>query len=137
MPSWPGSPDPAFADRTRHEEHERTPGVLVVRCESALLYFNVEHVRERILHLFASRPEPLRLVILSLGSVPRVDLAGATLIAELHRTLAARGVGLRLAEAHGPVRDALRRIGFERVHGTLEAGQTVHTILAEWDHAAA
>jgi high affinity sulfate transporter 1 len=127
----------AFGDRTRHEEHERTSGVLVVRCESALLYFNVEHVRERILHLLAARPEPVRLVILSLGSVPRVDLAGATLIAELHRTLAARGVGLRLAEAHGPVRDALRRTGFERVHGTLEAGQTVHTILAEWSHAAA
>jgi MFS superfamily sulfate permease-like transporter len=127
----------AFADRTRHEEHERTPGVLVVRCESALVYFNVEHARERILTLFAARPDPVRLVILFLGSVPRVDLAGAMFIAELHHTLAARGVALRLAEAHGPVRDALRRIGFERPHGTLEAGQTVHAILGEWEHAAA
>ncbi len=29
-----------------------------------------------------------------------------------------------------------RRTAFERVYA-LEAGQTVHTILSEWDHAAA
>src|SRR6185295_16366946 len=29
-----------FADRVRHPENESIPGVLVVRCESALLYFN-------------------------------------------------------------------------------------------------
>ena len=30
-----------FADRLRHPENEAVPGVLVVRCEAALLYFNV------------------------------------------------------------------------------------------------
>ena len=35
-----------FADRVRHPENEPIPGVLVIRCESALLYFNVR-VRPR------------------------------------------------------------------------------------------
>ena len=35
-----------FADRLRHPENELIPGVLVVRCEAALLYFNVR-VRPR------------------------------------------------------------------------------------------
>ena len=127
----------AFADRARHPEHERTPGVLIVRCESALLYFNVEYARDRIHELLAARQDPIHLVILFLGSVPSVDLAGAELIAELQRTLAARGISLRLAEAHGQVRDALSRIGFDRSHGALESAQTVDVILAEREHALA
>ena len=126
-----------FADLARHPENERTPGVLVVRSEASLLYFNADYVRERLLHLLAARVDPIRLVIFFLGTVPKIDLAGAHLLGDLHRTLAARGIAFRLADAHGDVRDALRRVGFERVHGELEAGQTVDVVLAEWTAQAA
>jgi SulP family sulfate permease len=125
-----------FADRSRHPERERTPQVLVFRCESALLYFNVEHVRERLFALLAEREDTVRLVVFFLGSVPRVDLAGAELIADLHRTLAARGIDVRLTDAHGEVRDALRRIGFEARYGPLETGQTVDLVVAQWERSA-
>ena len=69
-----------FADLSRDPQFARTDGVLVVRCESALIYFNVEYVRERVLHLLAARKEPVRLVVLYLGLVPKVDMAGAELI---------------------------------------------------------
>ena len=120
-----------FADRVRHPENDRTPGVLVVRCESALLYFNVDHVQSRIMRLVGADPG-LRLVIVFLGLVPRIDLAGAQFCEELRRVLAARGIVLQLAEPHGEVRDALRRSGFEREYGPLETGRTVHAILSEW-----
>ena len=45
-------------------------------------------------------PTPCGLVILFLGSVPNVDLAGAELIRDLHNTLAGRGI------AHAPGRGA-------------------------------
>ena len=121
-----------FADRERHPENESIPGVLVVRCESALLYFNVEFVRDRLLELLGARPEPIRLIVFFLGAVPRIDLAGAELVADLHKTIQARGIEFRLAETHGEVRDALRRIGFEREYGTLETGQTVDGIISKW-----
>ena len=35
-----------FADRLLHPENQQIPGVLVIRCESALLYFNVGYVRD-------------------------------------------------------------------------------------------
>ena len=41
-------------------------------------------------------------------------------------------MAFRLAEVHGEVRDALRRIGFEREYGTLETGQTVDGIISKW-----
>ena len=125
-----------FADRATHPDDERTPGVLVVRCESALLYFNVGFVRDRLFDMLADRPDPIRLVVFYLGAVPKVDLAGAELVAELHETLASRGVTFRLADAHGEVRAALRRIGFERVHGPLESGQTVHVVVTAWQQQA-
>ena len=121
-----------FADRLRHPENESVPGVLVVRCESSLLYFNVEFVRDRLLELLSARQDPVRLIVFFLGAVPRIDLAGAELLADLHKTFRARGVEFRLADTHGEVRDALRRIGFEREYGTLETGQTVDGIISKW-----
>jgi high affinity sulfate transporter 1 len=125
-----------FADRSRNPENVRTAGALVIRCEAALLYFNVDYVRERVFQLLSARPDPVRLVIFFLGAVPRIDLAGAELVADLHETLGARGIAFRLADAHGDVRDALGRIGFDRAHGPLEAGQTVEVILAQWQAGA-
>jgi len=125
-----------FGDLARHPERTRPEGALVVRCESALLYFNVDYVRDRVHQLLAARTDPVRLLVLFVGSVPRVDLAGAELIAELQRTMAARGIGLRLAEAHGELRDALRRIGFAQAAGALESGQTVEMILKQWQAGA-
>jgi len=121
-----------FADHVRHPENPLIPGVLVVRCESAVLYFNSEFVRERVLQLLGARKEPVRLVIFFMGAVPRVDLAGAELIADLHASLGARDVAFRLSDVRGEVRDALRRIGFEQKYGALESGRTVDMVLAEW-----
>ena len=121
-----------FADRARHPDNTSIPHVLVVRCESALLYFNVEFVRERLLELLRNRPDPIRLVVFFLGAVPAIDLAGAELLADLHKSFRAQGIEFRLAEAHGEVRDALRRIGFERDYGPLESGQSVDGIISKW-----
>jgi high affinity sulfate transporter 1 len=121
-----------FADRARHPETEPVSRVLVIRCESSLLYFNADFVRERVHDLLSTREDEVRLIVFFLGAVPKVDLAGADLLADLHQTLRARGIEFRLADAHGEVRDALRRIGFEQEYGTLETGQTVDGILSKW-----
>ena len=69
----------------------------------------------------------------SSGAVPRIDLAGAEFLADLHKTLRARGIEFRLADAHGEVRDALRRIGFEQEYGPLQSGQTVDLVVSDWE----
>ena len=122
-----------FADRSRGPAHERTPGVFVVRCESSLFYFNVEYVRERLLALLAARPDAVRLVVFFLGAVPKIDLAGAELLSELQRTFRAKDVAFRLADAHGEVRNALRRVDFEQEYdGVLESGQSVDLVVSQW-----
>lgn len=120
-----------FADRFR-EHHESEPGVLVVRCESALVYFNAEYARERILELLAARTDRIELVVFSLVAVPRIDLAGAELLATLIEDCRRRGVAFRLADVRGEVRDALHKTGFDRVHGALESGQHVDAVVEAW-----
>jgi MFS superfamily sulfate permease-like transporter len=121
-----------FADRSRQPDQERVPGVLVVRCESALLYFNIEYVRHRLHDLLQARTDPVRLVVFYLGSVPNIDLAGAELLVELHRILRARGIEFQLAEAHGAVRDALQSIGFEREYGPLSSAEPIDAVIKRW-----
>jgi len=123
-----------FADLKRDPDFARTDGVLVVRCESALIYFNVDYVRERTLQLLAERSDRVQLVIMYLGNVPRIDMAGAELLEELHRTLEKRGIAMRVADAHGEVRDALRRLHF---HGPLGSDDSVDGVMAAWRKSAA
>jgi MFS superfamily sulfate permease-like transporter len=129
----PGSDQ--FADRFRHPENEREPGVFVFRVGSSLLYFNVEWVRDRFLELLGARGEGTRLAVFSLATTPALDLAGAELLSELHRELRERGIAFRIAEARGPVRDVLRAAGFEDAYGPVEADLTVERAIASWHDA--
>jgi MFS superfamily sulfate permease-like transporter len=121
-----------FADVIRHPENERLSDVFVFRAESALLYFNVEHVRDRFFELLQARGEGVRLAIFFLGSSPGIDLAGAELLEELHHALRGRGIDFRLAEARGEVREALRAAGFEERCFPVVPIQPVATVVAEW-----
>jgi high affinity sulfate transporter 1 len=118
-----------FADLVRHPENERVPDVLIVRSEGALLYFNVDHVRDRLAALVAARAAPPRLIVFFMGSVPHVDLAGAELLLDLRTRYRAAGIDFRLAETHGPVREALRRIDETQARELAEANQTVDDVI--------
>ncbi len=121
-----------FADLVRHPENMREPGVLVVRPEGSLLYFNVDHVRDALTAILAAQPATPRLVVLFMGNIPHVDFAGAELLVHLRELLTSRGIDFRLAETHGEVRDALRRLGGPHGPGLAEANQTVDGVLSHW-----
>ena len=113
-----------FADRMRNPENRRTPGVFVFRSSGALLYFNVDHVRDRFFELLATVEDPRRAVFF-LGAVPHVDLAGAELLAEIHKVLKARGIEFRLAATPSSVREVLVRAGYEEHGGPVVANESV------------
>lgn len=121
-----------FADLVRHPENERVRDVLIARSEGALLYFNVDHVRDQLTGLLNARAVAPALLIFFMGNVPYVDLAGAELLADLRATLLERGIELRLAETHGIVREALHRLGSPHAAALAEAHQTVDDALSRW-----
>jgi MFS superfamily sulfate permease-like transporter len=125
-----------FADLSRHPENERVDDVLVVRNEGALLYFNVDHVRERLAALMSARTTPPRLLVFFLGNVPHVDLAGVEFLLEVAATCRKSGIEFRLAEVHGQVREAMRRLGDAHAAEMTEAHQTVDAVLNKWRSGA-
>jgi MFS superfamily sulfate permease-like transporter len=97
-----------YSDLDRHPDNERLPGVLVVRVESGLFYFNVGHVRDELRRHVAAAGPDLKAVVWDLSSSPGVDIAGTRLVGEIRAELAAAGVTLRLVDARASVRELLR-----------------------------
>ena len=97
-----------YSDCERNPGNETVRGVLVVRVEASLLYFNTQHVRDCLRVLIASEGDALRLVVWDLSTSPYVDIAGARLLREMHGELAARGASLRIVGARSSARDLIR-----------------------------
>lgn len=121
-----------FSDADRHRENESISGALIFRLESALLYFNAEHVRAVMSAQIAAATD-LRLVVLDLSNVPHVDVAGAEMLAELHDSLAAGGVRFRIVEARSHVRDLLRAVELERKVGYFGRHVSLDQAVAEFE----
>jgi high affinity sulfate transporter 1 len=119
-----------FSDIERHPENEHVPGVLIFRVEASLLYFNVEHVRNCV-WAKVNETSLLRLVICDLSNSPYIDVAGAEMLEGLNNELSARGVQLRIVEAHARPRDLLRAQGMEEQVGYLGRHMTIDQAIAE------
>ena len=100
----------AFTSLSDGPDRQRIPNVFVGRVDGALLYFNAERVQDRLVELLAERGEA-HTVVLSLATVPKVDLAGAEMLVDVEKALRARGVALRLSGANSSVRAAMTRAG--------------------------
>ena len=119
-----------FSDLERHSDNEAIEGVTIFRPEGALLYFNVDHVRQVVWSRVKATPQ-LRLVICDLSLCPAIDVAGAQMLSTLHRDLVRQQVGLRIVEAHAKVRDLLRAIGIEKQVGYLGRHNSIELVLSE------
>ncbi len=97
-----------YSDCERNSDNETTPDVLILRVESSLLYFNVDHVRDHARELIAAAGGDLRIVVWDLSSSPYLDIAGARMLGEMQRDLDQCGAKLRLVEARAEARDLLR-----------------------------
>ena len=84
-----------YSDCARHADNETVPGILILRVEAALLYFNATHVRDEVRSLIAAEGDTLRLVVWDLSTSPYVDIAAARMLGEIQRELAVRGAELR------------------------------------------
>jgi SulP family sulfate permease len=120
--------DDNFGQLADDERRRPVPGAFVARVDGALLYFNAERVRDRLVELFAAR-EGSKVMVLFLGSVPAVDLAGADMLIELHHSMSARGIDVRFAGPHARVRGALARAGMDEAH--IAAYRTIPDALAD------
>jgi MFS superfamily sulfate permease-like transporter len=117
----PGEP-PVYVDVARHEGAEAVPGLLLLRIDAPLYFFNASVARSQVLErVDQARPRPATVVI-DVGATTDLDVTTAEMLAQLEVDLTDRGVSLALAQARGQVRDRLERtglltaIGEDRIH---------------------
>ena len=102
-----------FSDRDRHQDNELIPDVMIFRPESALIYFNVDHVCEAILNRVGVEATPPKLIVLDLSAAPIVDMQSARTLAGMVDELTAISIQFHAVEPRSSVRDRLRREGVD------------------------
>lgn len=118
-----------FSDMERHPDNEATPGALIFRPESSLIYFNIEHVCMTILDRVRQAPVPPQLVVLDLSAAPYVDLQSAHALAGLADELGKVGIRLQAVEARAGVRDRLHGEGLYSRLGGINRFMSVADVL--------
>lgn len=109
-----------FSDLERHSDNEPTPGLLLFRVESSVVYFNAEHVFDSVVAKVQSSACPISMVICDLSTSPYLDMAGARMFLSLYAELAQRKIAFHLVEARSKVRDMLRAEGLEETFGRFD-----------------
>ena len=120
-----------YTDLERHPDNEIIPGVLIVRIESAILYFNSENIKEQIWLKLNSETTPIKTVILDLNSSPHVDISGARFLKQLFIDLKEKNIFLKIAEARSEVRDILRAENLEDLLGHISRFVSVDDLVVE------
>ena len=118
-----------YSDMKRHPDNETLPGVLLFRVEAPLLYFNSANVFHTVWSKITASGKELKVVIFDLSTSAYVDSSGARLIKRLYLDLEARGITLKVAEAHSEVRDILRFEDIEHLLGHVSRKDSVHDII--------
>jgi high affinity sulfate transporter 1 len=118
-----------YSDMQRHPDNIPVEGVLILRVEASILYFNINNIHDNIHRLVEEYPGKLKLVIMDLSSANYVDVAGARFFLHLEDNLEKKGIGLQIVDALGQARDILRAEGMEKEIGHISRKLTIHDVV--------
>jgi SulP family sulfate permease len=118
-----------YTDIKRHPDNQVTPGILLFRVESPLVYFNVNYVYSHIWPVIQKEISTLKIVIFDLSTSAYIDSSGARLIKKLYLNLESKGVIFKVAEAHSEVRDILRFEDIEHLLGHVSRRDSIHDVI--------
>ena len=102
--------DGVYGDIVRVPENEPVPGLLILRLDSPLYFFNANVARKGIVDLVTAGKD-FRAVILDIGATTDLDLASVDVLRELVDSLRANKIVMLFAHVRGPVRDRMRITG--------------------------
>lgn len=123
---------PHYSDIERHPDNVQFDGIVILRVESSILYFNAENIQEKIAKQVEDYKGNLRLVILDLSASSYVDVAGSKMLLQLSEQLHKKGIQLKIVEALSNVRDILRMQGMEEIIGHISRRVSVNDAVEEF-----
>jgi MFS superfamily sulfate permease-like transporter len=112
-------PHDHYVDAERNPDAEQLEGLLILRLDTPLYYFNATAVVERVLSAVDAAAALPRAVLLDIEATIELDVTTSDALYELTTALEARGTRLVIVHAKGSVRDRMRKVGLiERLGST-------------------
>jgi SulP family sulfate permease len=121
-PDAPGQ----YIDVSRHADAELVPGLVILRLDAPLYFFNANVARTQILARTQSDPPP-QAILLDLGASADLDIGTSDMLQALISDLRDDKIDLFFAQVRGSVRDRMRltglleHIGAENIYMTVDA----------------
>jgi MFS superfamily sulfate permease-like transporter len=106
MPDVPG----AYGDMARRPENVPVEGLLIVRMDAPLYYFNANVATRQIREwVAATQPKP-RALLLDMGATADLDITSADTLNDLLVDMKAEGIDVLFSHVRGSVRDKLAKL---------------------------
>jgi anti-anti-sigma regulatory factor len=113
-------------DIRKHKDARTVPGLVVYRFDDAILFFNADYFKMRLLD--AVQVDKPKAVLFDAEAVTSIDVSGIAALREVRDTLAAQGIHFAIARARGTFLRMLVRSGMARemedklLFGSVRAG---------------
>ena len=121
-----------YSDIERHPDNTTYKGILILRVEASILYFNDAHILEKINEKIEAYREDIKLVILDMSPSSYVDVAGSKMLLQLSNQLHKKNIKLKIVEALSTVREILRKQGMEEVIGHISRRIFINDVVQEF-----
>jgi MFS superfamily sulfate permease-like transporter len=114
-------------DIRKFKDARTVPGLVVYRFDDAILFFNADYFKMRLLEAVQSQAQP-KVVLFDAEAVTSIDVSGIAALREVRDTLAAQGIFFAIARARGTFLRMLVRSGMARemedklLFGSVRAG---------------
>ncbi|MGO8928577.1 MAG: SulP family inorganic anion transporter [Limisphaerales bacterium] len=129
-------PGEGFHDLGDSSTGETIPGFIAYRFYAPLLFSNASHFVERVRHLVAASPTPVRWFLVDAQAITDIDITAAEALRALNKELEQQGIALKFAHANRPLRQILERIGFTSEIGRESIFHAVHEAAAAFQAAS-
>jgi sulfate permease, SulP family len=96
----------------RYPEAVPVPGLIIYLLEGPIVFFNSDHVQNRIRWIIDRVPAATQCFVLDASATTYVDGTGAVALAEITEELARRGIKFAVVDLHHRPRQILERAGF-------------------------
>ncbi len=103
-------PSGEFGDLERHPDCQRIPGLVMLRLDAPLYFFNANVARTQILAQ-TTDDSPPQAILLDLGASADLDIGTTDMLRDLCSDLRANQIDLLFAQIRGSVRDRMRKTG--------------------------
>ena len=123
-----------FSDIKRHPENRITPGLLLLRIESSIMYFNADSIQGDITSLLEKHKDT-KMLVLDLSSSPFVDVSGSKMLVDLANKLKRENIALKLAEPLAGVREILRKQHMEEIIGHISRSDSVDALASQFERS--